>query len=124
MTDLMHCEVNDGVGVLRFSRPDRRNPYSVDFVRQLCAMLNQAAEDEAIRALVMTGGPHFSSGGDLVEFGRIVREGSRATQAMLDLVHSGARAAHGFNKPLISAVNGVCFGAGMPRAPRRYRCRR
>ena len=116
MSDLMRLEVADGVGVLRFALPERRNPYSLGFIDALCAVLDEARGDAGVRAVVMTGGAHFCSGGDLVEFRQKVSEGSRATQGLLDAANRGVRAAYGFDKPLISAVNGVCYGAGMSLA--------
>jgi 2-(1,2-epoxy-1,2-dihydrophenyl)acetyl-CoA isomerase len=116
MSDLMRLEVADGVGVLRFALPERRNPYSLGFVDALCATLAGASSDVGVRAIVMTGGGHFCSGGDLVEFRQKVSEGARATQELLDAANRGVRAAYGFDKPLISAVNGVCYGAGMSLA--------
>ncbi len=64
----------------------------------------------------MTGGDHFSSGGDLVGFQAEIAKGARATSEMVDRVHDGGRAAYLFRKPLISAVCGVAFGAGLSLA--------
>ncbi len=116
MSDLMRLEVADGVGVLRFALPERRNPYSLGFIDALCAALAEAGGDDSVRAVVMTGGAHFCSGGDLVEFRQKVSEGARATQRLLDAANRGVRATYGFDKPLISAVNGVCYGAGLSLA--------
>jgi len=116
MSELMQFDVDNGVGVLRFTQPARRNPYSLAFVEQFVAALDAAQSDDGVRAVVMTGGDHFSSGGDLVGFRAEIAKGARATYEMVDKVHSGARAAYGFNKPLIAAVNGVAFGAGMSLA--------
>jgi len=116
MPDLMQFDLNNGIGVLRFTQPERRNPYSIAFVDELVANLDAAQADDAVRAVVMTGGMHFSSGGDLVGFQTEMAKGARATYDMVEKVHTGGRAAYGFNKPLIAAVNGVAFGAGMSLA--------
>jgi len=116
MSELMRFDVDNGVGVLRFTQPARRNPYSLAFVDQFIAALHAAQSDDAVRAVVMTGGDHFSSGGDLVGFRAEIAKGARATYEMVDKVHCGGRAAYGFNKPLIAAVNGVAYGAGMSLA--------
>tara|TARA_R110002126_G_scaffold185573_2_gene334128 strand:- start:7305 stop:8087 length:783 start_codon:yes stop_codon:yes gene_type:complete len=116
MSELMQFDVDNGVGVLRFTQPARRNPYSLPFVDQFVAALDAAQSDDGVRAVVMTGGEHFSSGGDLVGFRAEIAKGARATYEMVDKVHCGGRAAYGFNKPLIAAVNGVAYGAGMSLA--------
>ena len=106
----------DRDGPVRFLCPERRNPYSIAFVEALIANLRQAEMDDAIRAVVMTGGEHFSSGGDLVGFCAEIAKGARATSQMVDMVHDGGRAAYQFKKPLIAAVNGIAYGAGLSLA--------
>ncbi|KUP93095.1 enoyl-CoA hydratase/isomerase family protein [Tritonibacter horizontis] len=116
MTDLIHLDREGPVGILRFLQPTKRNPYSLAFVEQLVTLLREADQDDAIRVVVMTGGDHFSSGGDLVGFQAEIAKGARATSEMIDRVHDGGRAAYLFRKPLISAVCGVAFGAGLSLA--------
>ncbi len=116
MTELMRLERVGPVGILRFLQPERRNPYSIAFVEDLVAHLRDADRDDTIRAVIMTGGDHFSSGGDLVGFQSEVARGARATSEMIDKVHDGGRAAYLFRKPLISAVCGVAYGAGLSLA--------
>lgn len=116
MTELMGLDVEDGVACLRFLKPEQRNPYSVSFVEELVVRLDEASQRDDIRAVVMTGGTHFSSGGDLHGFQVELAKGVRATQDLLDLVNQGVRAAYNFPKPLIAAVNGVSYGAGMSLA--------
>jgi len=116
MTQLIRLERDGPIGILRFLQPERRNPYSIAFVEELVAHLRDAGQDDTIRAVVMTGGDHFSSGGDLVGFQSEVAKGARATSEMVDKVHDGGRAAYLFRKPLISAVCGVAFGAGLSLA--------
>jgi|TARA_R110002110_G_scaffold184778_6_gene391685 2-(1,2-epoxy-1,2-dihydrophenyl)acetyl-CoA isomerase len=116
MTELIRFEKDGPVGILRFLQPEKRNPYSIAFVEELVAYLNEADRDDTVRAVVMTGGEHFSSGGDLVGFQSEVAKGARATLEMVDKVHDGGRAAYLFRKPLISAVCGVAYGAGLSLA--------
>ncbi len=116
MAELITFEVENGVGIMRFVLPARRNPYSLAFVEELVATFAKAQADDTVRAVVMTGGDHFSSGGDLVGFQTEMAKGTRATYNLVDKVHNGGRAAYGFNKPLIAAVNGVAYGAGMSLA--------
>ncbi|WP_282127742.1 enoyl-CoA hydratase/isomerase family protein [Roseobacter litoralis] len=116
MTELIRFERDGPVGILRFVQPKKRNPYSIAFVEELVAHLSNAERDEEVRAVVMTGGAHFSSGGDLVGFQSEIAKGARATSEMVDKVHDGGRAAYLFRKPLISAVCGVAYGAGLSLA--------
>ena len=116
MSELMRLDRDGSVGILRFLQTAKRNPYSIAFVDALIDCLREADQDDSIRAVVMTGGEHFSSGGDLVGFQDEVAKGARATSEMIDRVHDGGRAAYQFRKPLISAVRGVAFGAGLSLA--------
>ena len=116
MGDLMRLDLDGPVAVLRFLCPERRNPYSLAFVEALVANLRLAEKDEAIRAVVMTGGEHFSSGGDLIGFRAEIAKGARTTLQMVDMVHEGGRAAYQFRKPLIAAVCGIAYGAGLSLA--------
>jgi len=116
MSALIRLDRQGPVGILRFLLPEKRNPYSTAFVEELVARLDEADQDDTIRAVVMTGGEHFSSGGDLVGFQSEIAKGARATAEMVEKVHDGGRAAYLFRKPLISAVCGVAFGAGLSLA--------
>jgi len=116
MTELIRLDREGPVGILRFLQTAKRNPYSVAFVEELVVHLREAECDDTIRTVIMTGGEHFSSGGDLVGFQAEVAKGARATSELVDKVHDGGRAAYFFRKPLISAVRGVAYGAGLSLA--------
>ena len=116
MAELMRLDVEDGVACLQFLKPEQRNPYSIQFVEELVLHLDEASRRDDIRALVMTGNAHFSSGGDLHGFQNEIVKGARATQNLLDLANQGVRAAYNFPKPLIAGVEGVCYGGGMSLA--------
>ncbi|WP_245471438.1 enoyl-CoA hydratase/isomerase family protein [Bradyrhizobium genosp. SA-3] len=117
MPKTMDLEVAaNGVGWLRFIVPERRNPFNLAFAAELTAMLSTAAERDDLRVLVLTGGEHFCCGGDLKEFRSIVANGARASLDLMEAVNRAVLAAYTFPKPVISAVRGVAFGAGMSLA--------
>lgn len=115
MVSTMELSVGSGgIGLLCFTQPAKRNPFNLAFAADLKATLTEAARRDDIRTLVMTGGEHFSCGGDLKEFGSLV--GARTSNDLMDAVNEAALAAYQFPKPLIAAVHGVAFGAGMSLA--------
>ncbi len=116
MSKVMQLDVADGIGILRFINGKQRNPYSFDFIDGLINCLDEAEKRDDVRAVVMTGGEHFCSGGDLVGFQGEVAKGARASHVLLDRANAGARAVYGFSKPIVAAVEGVAFGAGMSLA--------
>lgn len=62
----------DGVGVLRLDRPDALNSFTVTMARELERFFRDAALDDAIRAIVVTGsGRAFCAGMDLSAEGNV-----------------------------------------------------
>lgn len=116
MNDPVVLEREGGIGLLRFTRPAQRNPFNETFARAFIDRLDEVVDDDAVRCVVITGGEHFCGGGDLPEFRQRVAGGARDTQALLDMVARVALAAVRFPKPLIAAVNGAAYGAGMSLA--------
>lgn len=107
-------ELIDGqVLLIRFDRNEKRNALHSSMVIEMSRLLDEAASNKDIRAVVLTGGDDcFSAGADL--------------QEMLDrgaafVVNNPARIDawrrfEKFPKPIIAAVNGVAFGAGCETA--------
>src|ERR1700733_7677482 len=60
----------EGVATIELNRPQALNAWNRQFGRDLLAALGQADEDDAARAVLITGaGRAFSSGADLKDFG-------------------------------------------------------
>ena len=108
----------DRVATITLNRPEKKNPLTFEMyaeLRDTFRALNDAAD---VRAVVLTGaGGNFSSGGDVHEIiGPLVgfASGGKAdkllefTQMTGDLV----KAMRGCPQPIISAVDGICAGAG------------
>ena len=97
-----------GVLLIRIERPEKRNALTNAMVIEIGALLRSAACDKAVRAVTLAGGDAaFSAGADIAE----IR--ARGAQAVNDPLRVAAwREIERFPKPLIAAVEGVCFGAG------------
>ena len=94
-------------------------PIDAALGQALVDALQRAAQDPAVRCVVLTGaGRGFCSGGDL-NLLRDARE-RHATEELESLLRSGKQivlAIATMPKPVLAAVNGAAAGAGMqPRA--------
>jgi 2-(1,2-epoxy-1,2-dihydrophenyl)acetyl-CoA isomerase len=107
-------EISKGVAILRLNRPDALNSFTAEMHGEVREALSGAAEDRAVRAVLLTGnGRGFCAGQDLND--RAVAPG----EAMPDLGDSVEnyynpliRLLTTMEKPVICAVNGVAAGAG------------
>lgn len=109
--DLVLADLDaDGVLTVTFNRPDRRNGWSEELEQAYYARLTEAAADEAVRCVVVTGaGSTFCPGADIANLTGLGEEGAR-------LPHRDVAVARRFPKPLIAAVNGACAGVGLVQA--------
>lgn len=104
---------SDGVRTITLNRPDRLNAVNPRLADELPRAVNDAASDDAVRAVVVTGaGRGFCAGLDLGE-PVSVNEGSRQTR--IDpyyWVGRWVKSVTECEKPVIAAINGVAAGAG------------
>jgi enoyl-CoA hydratase/carnithine racemase len=100
----------DGVLTLTFNRAERRNGWAEDLQKGYVQRLSEAAADERVRAVVVTGaGTTFCPGADISRLGRLGEEGAQLPHQPVDVQRS-------FPKPLIAAINGACAGVGLVQA--------
>lgn len=107
-------EVQDGVGLLTFNRPDVLNALTFEVYRELKELLPQIDDDKEVGALVITGaGRGFCSGGDVNEIiGQLLTRTSPELLEFTRLTCAVIKAIRSLRKPVIAAVNGVAAGAG------------
>jgi enoyl-CoA hydratase/carnithine racemase len=100
-----------GVLTVTLARPERRNAIDAELAAALRAAFEAAADDAAVRAVVLTGaGSAFSAGGDRSRFERDwdpreFRHDSHRLTLLISLVER-------LEKPTVAAINGVATGAG------------
>lgn len=116
MSDI-EFSVDSGVAQILLNRPERKNAFTFDMIRQWAEFLREAQHDDRVKVVVVTGaGGAFCSGVDLDDFST-ERSTPYSDKIMLtDKVHPVARALETFDKPYIAAVSGVAVGAGMDMA--------
>jgi len=110
--DQVSYEFEGGVCTLTLDNPERNNAWNPDMERQYFALLDRAADDAEVRAIVLTGaGTSFCPGLD----SRRLEEASGGTGLRLE----GRRSQHyalTIPKPMIAAINGACAGIGLVQA--------
>lgn len=107
MTDVV-VTVTDGVALVTLNRPHRRNAYTP----QMGALLNEAYrrcdDDDAVRAIVLTGaGDAFCAGADVSDGNAFDAPGDTFTASPTD------PAAFELRTPVIAALNGHAIGIGL-----------
>jgi 2-(1,2-epoxy-1,2-dihydrophenyl)acetyl-CoA isomerase len=106
--ETIQAETKGGVCRIAFNRPDKLNPLSATLLRETAAAFTEAAADDAVRAIVLTGnGRAFSAGADLREAGLTQDLGA----ALEDRYNPLVTAIRTAPKPVLAAINGICAGA-------------
>jgi len=100
------------IAIVTLNNPEMRNAFLDDMHEAMREIWTHLAEDDSVRAVVLTGaGKAFSAGGDIPSFIRSYEDSDyrrmslRGAKAFMD-----AQAA--FPKPVVAAVNGAAVGLG------------
>ena len=112
-TDQLLCEVDDGIALVTFNNPAKRNALSVEMRTALPGTLRALQADVDVRVVVLTGAGDkaFVSGADISEFGD--RRTTPEARAEYDRAAADAgRAWLELEKPIIAMIRGFCIGGG------------
>ncbi|KAJ54660.1 hypothetical protein ACMU_16220 [Actibacterium mucosum KCTC 23349] len=125
MTDILTLTEADGIATVSLNRPDRKNAWVWDTFDGLADMAAQLATRDGLRAVILRGaGGCFSSGLDTSMFMEFAGDMDAVKAQMA--VGNGPRGANRFQAPcvawqdlpvpVIAAIDGVAYGAGMQLA--------
>ena len=105
MTEQLLTQNRDGVRVLTFNRPEKKNAINNDMWVGLRESFRAAAVDDTVSCVLLCGaGENFCSGVDINSF-----NSDPGTEHPFE---SAARAVVEFDKPLVAAAQGVAVGGG------------
>jgi enoyl-CoA hydratase/carnithine racemase len=104
-------EKTDRVAVITLNRPKVLNALNLQLMRELDSTLSELEQDEGVGAIVVTGAGEraFSAGADIHEDRELSpeeREEGTAERAKYNWHLTTC------NKPVIGAINGLCYGGG------------
>jgi enoyl-CoA hydratase/carnithine racemase len=110
--DLVDYSVKDGVAIITLNRPPV-NALNTELISDIEEAVGLAEVPE-VRAVVITGAPHFAAGADITGFQKTFESGGDERQAS-GLSEAIARLAN-LEKPTIAAINGFALGGGLELA--------
>lgn len=110
----MLSTIDDGVGLITFNQPEKRNAVSVEMWAGMGDILDEFRGDPAVRVVVLTGAGHkaFVSGADISQFEK-QRGNENARREYERLTRVGRDKLVAFPKPVIARIRGFCLGGGL-----------
>jgi 2-(1,2-epoxy-1,2-dihydrophenyl)acetyl-CoA isomerase len=109
-------EIRDSIAYIILNRPERLNSFDLNLGKELYEVLKGISNNSDIRAVVLKGtGKGFCGGGDVKE----MYDSNDKPQFLRDLtraIHKCVIEMRQMEKPVIAAINGAAFGAGLSLA--------
>jgi enoyl-CoA hydratase/carnithine racemase len=106
--------VEGKVGVVTLNRPERKNPLTFESYAELRDLFHGLKENSEVKVVVITGaGGNFCSGGDVHEIiGPLTKMRMPQLLEFTRMTGNLVKAMLHCPQPVISAVDGICAGAG------------
>jgi enoyl-CoA hydratase/carnithine racemase len=107
-------EVHGKTATITLNRPERKNPLTFDSYAELRDLFRAMSDASDVHAIVLTGASeNFCSGGDVHEIiGALTKLDMPGLLAFTRLTGDLVKSMRACPQPIISAIDGVCAGAG------------
>src|ERR1700742_862454 len=104
----------DGVGVLTFNNPEKRNAMSLDMWEGFGQALTELRDDPEVRVVILVGAGDkaFVSGADISQFEK-TRHNAEASEEYSKRSAAQRALLADFPKPIIASIRGFCMGGGL-----------
>ena len=108
------CQIENRVARVALNRPDRKNPLTFDSYAELRNWFRDLVYADDVDAVVFaSNGGNFSSGGDVHDIiGPLTRMNMKELLNFTRMTGDLVKAIVNCGKPVITAIDGVCVGAG------------
>jgi enoyl-CoA hydratase len=106
--------ISDGVGVITFNNPEKRNAMSLDMWEGLGQALIELRDDADVRVVILVGAGDkaFVSGADISQFEK-TRHNAEASEEYSKKSAAQRALLADYPKPIIACIRGFCLGGGM-----------
>jgi 2-(1,2-epoxy-1,2-dihydrophenyl)acetyl-CoA isomerase len=113
LSDLVLCDLRDGVATITLNRPDAGNAIDEALGIAFAAVVDRLAAQDAVRAVLLTGsGSKFCVGGDIAEMLQTTDLPAQM-QAGIPRLHAAMAQLSALPCPVITALNGPVGGGGI-----------
>lgn len=114
MSKAIRVNTKNGKCTVRFTRPELRNPLSVEVIEELDRIVDSVAGDPTIKDLVFTGADDvFASGANIREIAEVTVQNAR------EFALRGQRLMHKISdlpQTTTALINGYCYGGALDLA--------
>jgi enoyl-CoA hydratase len=106
--------ISDGVGVITFNNPEKRNAMSLEMWEGLGSALIELRDNADVRVVIMAGAGDkaFVSGADISQFEK-TRQNAQASEEYSKRSAVQRALLADYPKPTIACIRGYCLGGGM-----------
>jgi len=111
--ETLNILIKENIAYITLNRPERLNSFDMKLGEELYTVLKNISKKNAIRAVIIKGtGKGFCGGGDVKEM-HTAKDKPKFLRELTKGIHRCVIEMRKMEKPIIAAVNGYAFGAGL-----------